>query len=311
MLTHDDASVESSERDKAMTDDLKSSAEDPEQAKGTSDGSAFAEHEMTGEFVDVDNVADSPVEGETATVPDAEDADEADALTAEEEEELELEEEKVKDEIDIQIDLLGDPDWVVRREAVVTLGEMADARCVEPIVRALRDGDWQVREAAVEAIAEVGPPAVDLLLRYIRDWESRKYVIQALGKVNDERVLAPLMSMLHNDEFKDDATRALIELGKPAVPALIVALSDKDEFVRKQAVLALGAIKDPDAVDPLIAFLHDQDWWMRLTAAAALEKIGDVRGREAIKPLMKDPDLVVRMRVERILSTWKKQTANA
>ena len=57
-----------------------------------------------------------------------------------------LDEEQVKDEIDIQIDLLSDPDWVVRREAAITLGEMGDERCVEPLARALRDGDWQVRE---------------------------------------------------------------------------------------------------------------------------------------------------------------------
>ena len=38
--------------------------------------------------------------------------------------EVPLEEEQVKDEIDIQIDLLKDPDWVVRREAAITLGEM-------------------------------------------------------------------------------------------------------------------------------------------------------------------------------------------
>ncbi len=293
-----------------MTDDHKSSAEDSEPEKVKTDVPVFSEDETMDDFVNLDTVPLSPLEGEAVATADVEDTDGADDQTVEEDE-FELEEEKVKDEIDIQIDLLGDPDWVVRREAVVTLGEMGDERCVEPIVKALRDGDWQVREAAVEAIAEVGPPAVDLLLRYIRDWESRKYVIRALGKVNDERVLDPLISMLHNDEFKDDATRALIDLGKPAVPALITALSDKDEFVRKQAILALGTIKDPDAVDPLIALLNDQDWWMRLTAASALEKVGDVRGREAIKPLMKDPDLVVRMRVERILSAWKKQTANA
>ena len=46
-----------------------------------------------------------------------------------------------------------------------------------------------------------------------------------------------------------------------------------------------------------------------MTSAAALEAIGDDRGREAIKPLMKDPDMVVRMRVERILAKWKKQPA--
>lgn len=289
-----------------MTDDLKSSAEDPE-TRETDASLSSSEEEPTDEFVD--ELSDSFLEGDAAATAEAEPV-EGESGEEAEEEEPGLEEEKVKDEIDIQIDLLQDPDWVVRREAVVTLGEMADDRCVEPLIRTLRDGDWQVREAAVEAIAEVGPPAVELLIRYMRDWEARKYVIQALGKINDERVLDPLMSMLHNDEFKDDATRALIDLGSPAVPKLIVALSDKEEFVRKQAILALGAIQDPAAVDPLIAMLQNQDWFTRLTAAAALEKIGDPRGRDAVKPLMKDPDIVVRMRVERILGAWKKQPAN-
>lgn len=290
-----------------MTDDVQSGAEDP-QTSETSDEEtgAVSQDEVTDEYVDA--VSESLMEND-AVVTEA--AAEGEGDEEAEEEEPEIEEEKVKDEIDIQVDLLYDPDWVVRREAVVTLGEMGDERCVEPLVRALRDGDWQVREAAVEAIAEVGSPAVELLIRYMRDWEARKYVIQAMGKINDERVLDPLMSMLHNDEFKDDATRALIDLGKPAVPKLIVALTDKEEFVRKQAVLALGEIKDSDAVDPLIAMLQDQDWLTRLTAAAALEQIGDLRGRDAIKPLMKDPDLVVRLRVERILAAWKKQPANA
>jgi len=218
-----------------------------------------------------------------------------------------LEEEQVKDEIDIQIDLLNDPDWVVRREAVITLGEMGDERCVEPLARGLRDGDWQVREVAIEAMGQVGSPAVDTLLKLLLDWDVRKYAILALGKIRDERVLDPLMQQLRNDEFKDDAINALVELGEPSVPKLIAALKDKDENVRKSAVLALGRIKNSAALDPLIEMLGDKDWFTRLTAAAALESIGDERGREAIKPLMKDPDMVVKMRVERILAKWKKQ----
>jgi HEAT repeat protein len=218
-----------------------------------------------------------------------------------------LEEEQVKDEIDIQIDLLNDPDWVVRREAVITLGEMGDERCVEPLARALRDGDWQVREVAIEAMGQVGSPAVETLIKLLRDWEVRKYAIVALGKIRDERVLDPLMLQLRNDEFKDDAVDALVALGEPSVERLIGALRDKDENVRKCAVLALGRIKSSEAIDPLIAMLGDKDWFTRLTAAAALESIGDERGREAIKPLLKDPDMVVKMRVERILAKWKKQ----
>jgi HEAT repeat protein len=230
---------------------------------------------------------------------------------AEATEDVVLEEERVKDEIEIQIDLLKDPDWAVRREAVITLGEMGDERCVEPLARSLRDGDWQVREAAVEALAMVGSPAVDPLLKQLRDWDIRKYAIRALGKIKDERVLDPLLAQLRSDEFKEDATEALVELGQPAVEKLVAALKDKDENVRKQAVIALGRIKDSGAVEALIERLQDKDWFIRLTAAAALETIGDERGREAIKPLLQDPDLVVKMRVERILAAWKKRTATA
>lgn len=233
-----------------------------------------------------------------------------DTISAGAQEAVALEEEQVKDEIDIQIDLLNDPDWVVRREAVITLGEMGDERCVEPLAKALRDGDWQVREVAIEAMGHVGSPAVETLLKLLRDWDVRKYAILALGKIRDERVLDPLMQQLRNDEFKDDAINALVELGEPAVPKFIAALKDKDENVRKSAVLGLGRIKNAEAIDPLIEMLADKDWFTRLTAAAALESIGDERGREAIKPLLKDPDMVVKMRVERILAKWKKQPAS-
>jgi HEAT repeat protein len=218
-----------------------------------------------------------------------------------------LEEERVKDEIDIQIDLLKDSDWVVRREAVITLGEMGDERCVEPVVKALRDGDWQVREAAIEACGNIGSPAVEGLIRYLRDWDVRKYAILAMGKIRDERVLDPLIQQLRNDEFKDYATDALVELGQPAVEKLLVAMKDKDELVRNHAIIALGRIRDTSAVDALIEMLNDKDWFTRIQAAAALEQVHDDRCKEAIKPLLKDPDEVVRMRAERIIAGWKKR----
>ena len=256
----------------------------------------------------VDEVADAITsESEEETTDVVASAETEEATDPEEE----FVEEQVKDEIDIQIDLLNDSDWVVRREAIITLGEMGDERCVEPLVRSLPDGDWQVREAAIEAIAMIGSPAVDLLLRYVRDYDARKPAIKTLGKINDERVLDPLISFMRNDEFKDDATWALAEIGEPAVGRLLELLKDPDETTRKQAILALGEIKDVSCVDALIERLKDTDWFTRLSAASALEKIKDPRGREAIKPLIKDPDLVVRLRIERMLSAWKKEAVSA
>jgi HEAT repeat protein len=95
------------------------------------------------------------------------------------------------------------------------------------------------------------------------------------------------------------------------VGRLLELLKDPEEVTRKQAILALGEIKDESCVDALIESLKDPDWFTRLAAAGALEKIGDPRGREAVKPLMKDPDLVVRLRIERMLAAWKKEAVNA
>ena len=274
---------------------MEHAGEKKDQAQAVSPIGQVADEDLTDQVSDqLAASLDSPVDGQELTEPM---------------QEVVLEEEKVKDEIDIQIDLLKDPDWVVRREAAITLGEMGDERCVEPLAAALRDGDWQVREVAIEGIGQIGSPAVDVLLKLLRDWDVRKSAIIALGKIRDERVLDPLMQQLRNDEFMEDATDALVNLGEPALPGLIKALKDKEELVRKQAVIALGRIKSPEAIDPLIEMLQNKDWFTRLTAAAALEAIGDERGREAIKPLLKDTDMVVKMRVERILAKWKKQPA--
>ena len=273
-----------------------------EDAKGEPSPDSGVAPEEVGEDL-VDQVSDE-LAGPSARVPEEGEASEE---APEAEAEVVLEEERLKDEIEIQIDLLQDADWVVRREAVITLGEMGDERCVEPVLRALRDGDWQVREVAIEACGHIGSPAVEGLLRLLRDWDVRRYAIAALAKIKDERVLDPLIQQLRSDEFKEFATDALVELGQPAVEKLLAALKDKDEVVRKQAVIALGQIKDASALDALIEMLQDKDWFTRIQAAAAIDALHDDRGKDAIKTLLKDPDEVVRMRAERIIAGWRKR----
>src|SRR2546425_11605550 len=57
-------------------------------------------------------------------------------------------EERVKDEVEIQIDLLKDKAWYRRREAAITLGEMSDERAIPHLIVALRDSEGKVPEAA-------------------------------------------------------------------------------------------------------------------------------------------------------------------
>lgn len=219
--------------------------------------------------------------------------------------------EKVKDEVEIQVDLLKDKDWYRRREAATTLGEMGDERAIPHLIAALRDSEWNVREAAEDALAQIGSPAVEPLIKALREYQVRKFVIKILGKIKDERVLDPLFAQLRNEEFKEAATDALVEVGQPAVERLTAVLNDKDKNVRKHAVIALGGIGVAECVDLLIEAANDEEWEVRLGAIAALDKIGDERGKPAIKALMKDPDFVVQMRAERIIGEWKKKAKAA
>jgi HEAT repeat protein len=239
----------------------------------------------------------------TATIPEAAGAAAAPGAEAK----AGKPEEKIKDEVEIQLDLLKDKDWFRRKDAAVTLGEMGDERAIGPLITALRDSEWNVRESAQISLATIGSPAVEPLIKALREYQVRPFVIQVLGKIKDERVLDPLMAQLRNEEFKDAATDALVEVGLPAVERLMGVLNDKDKNVRKHVVLALGKIGIPEAVDPLIEATTDEDWQVRMAAIAGLDSIGDERGKSAVKSLIKDPDFAVQMRAERIIWAWKKK----
>src|SRR6185436_14790825 len=81
---------------------------------------------------------------------------------------------------------------------------------------------------------------------------------------------------------------------RDAVPALVAALKDDDAEVRQQVAWALGAIRDARAVDALIAALKDSEDNVRSQAAWALGAIRDHRATDALTSLLKDPNPKVR-----------------
>ena len=56
-------------------------------------------------------------------------------------------------------------DGGVRSSAAEALGEIGDARAVEPLCAALRDKDVDVREAAAEALGKIGDARAAVPLR--------------------------------------------------------------------------------------------------------------------------------------------------
>ena len=76
-------------------------------------------------------------------------------------------------------------------------------------------------------------------------------------------------------EYRTSASGVLARIGKPAIPALVKALDDKEVLTRHGTVLALGEMRESagPAVPALIQRLDDKILLIRSGAALALGKI--------------------------------------
>jgi HEAT repeat protein len=120
--------------------------------------------------------------------------------------------------------------------------------------------------------------------------------IRELGKMQDERVIAPLIHVLgyhESTKVNNAAAQELVKFGEKAVPSLIAALPPNpkhpnDVWRRVWTISALGETRDARAVEPLIQMLNSTDE-VRVaeSAANAFEYLGDKR---AIEPLQKTLD---------------------
>lgn len=107
---------------------------------------------------------------------------------------------------------LKDSHWLNRKYAVETLGELKDARAVEPLVEALTDEVGDVRQRAYEALIKIGANSVPRLI--------------------------PLL-VSEEDELRQSATEIIRKIGKPAVEPLATALGDADDRLKTRILKVL------------------------------------------------------------------------
>lgn len=200
---------------------------------------------------------------------------------------------KAKNDVPGLIKALGfKKDPIVRRDAAVALGQLGDARAVEPLLEALTDTEADVRVGVAGALGLLGDlSAVEPLIRALQDEDpgARAAAASALGQlgpvlagVADARAVAPLIAALQDGfaAVRDGSATALGQMGALAVQPLLTALRGQDLAVRKGATQALVKI-GPPAIEPLIAALEDP--LLRGMAVTMLGRIGDVR---AVEPLI-------------------------
>ena len=207
---------------------------------------------------------------------------------------------------------LDDPHSPNRRDVILSLGQIGDARALRPLLAAVSDPDPNIRVAAVDALSGVDDPHVVAgLINALKD--PSKYVravaAAALGKAGDATAVEPLLAVVADEDWavRKAAGDALARLrDKRAVEPMVGLLNDPDQDVREAAVHALGEIRDRSAVKSLVRALVDPQLSVRNLAAGALRKI-DSKWEELEEALGAIPRLRVALQSN---DYWVRQAAS-
>lgn len=176
-------------------------------------------------------------------------------------------------------------DTEVRFAAATALGEIGDARAIDRLVALLGDADYAVQQAAAEALPKFENAPVEQLVIRLQDEEASFYAGKALAKIGPpaiDRLLVELRD--ESSTVRSKVAYIVGEIGGPEVAeALVMVLSDSSPILRETAAYALAMTKDPRAFEPLIALLQDSNTDVRRAAAGAL---GDLEDHRAVDPLI-------------------------
>jgi hypothetical protein len=193
------------------------------------------------------------------------------------------------------------------------------------LVRLLHDRDPDIQWQAADALGSLGPPALPLLIQELDSPHiaARIGAVEALGSIRDPRAVRHVLDVMEHDrniEVRWVAALALGNIGDPAaIPPLLVALHDRERYIRSSAAMALErlgwipkdkteiayraiAVQDWEGVKrlgtaatgPLTERLSDPDPKTRALVIDLLGIIGDPRAQQACEAGLQDPDEGVR-----------------
>ena len=173
----------------------------------------------------------------------------------------------------------------LRTNAIRALGQIGDARAVEPLVELLQDAEKLIRIEAATALGQLHDlRAVKPLIVVLgTDYALSSAAAKSLGQLGDSRAVEPLIHML-DDCYECGREAAAEALGRlrdeRAVPHLLKALNNEDMATRRIAAQALGQIGwQPDSAESKVAYLVARQNW------AECAQMGSVAVPQLIKAL--------------------------
>ena len=170
---------------------------------------------------------------------------------------------------------------------------------VDDLIDDLSHPDRLVRQQASWELVLLEDMAVEPLLARAVESDSMRYVsAQILGRIGDSRAV-PLLRRLARDPNQHVRREALLALGKMGEPELGTDLlralaADSSALARSAAAQGLGNLRDTLAVPPLVQALSDTAPLVRQLAVNALHALWTAEAEAAVTRSLRDPDETVR-----------------
>jgi hypothetical protein len=186
----------------------------------------------------------------------------------------------------------------------------ADRTRIERLIKQLGDDDFDVREKTAAELVRLGPKTVPLLRRVRKDAdpEVARRVADCLRQLEQGgKETAPASPSLPM------AAARLVAVRKPAgaAEALLryVPFAEESMIEEIEPALSAVAVREGKAEPVLVEALTSADPLRRGLAGAALARAGAARPKDALRKLLHDADLGVRLRVARALAAARDKEA--
>ena len=159
------------------------------------------------------------------------------------------------------IEILKNSNDFEKRKAAGRLGNIGDIRAVNSLINSLKDKDPFVR----------------------------RHSAVSLGKIGSPKAIYPLALLLSHDKdgLSYSARDALINIGKPSIPELMIRAKNTNVITRRRAIRALGEIGDRKSISTIKDALLDKDEGVRWRAAKYVNISWDAEVVEILKKLEK------------------------
>jgi len=196
-----------------------------------------------------------------------------------------------------------------------------------PVIERKPEGEDYWPSDSVLSLSELKQVRAERILLHLQveGWDTTKYhsqsaqAIYELGELRTQEAIPYLLEQLDPDTPEFMRIQAILALGKigdlQAVEPLLVFLRsdqaghpDASAYLRREAIYALTQMGVESALPDIIACLDDPEAEVRIRAVQAIRKMGDPEDIATLEKLRNDEDERVRNLVERALGTADKST---